>query len=183
MVLGSPAVWRWAPLSGNSVLWDRVARGHGSTRCQCHRHSIAQAQRAPRADSDQGAEAQPVPTAQQPRTDIAALARAHVPGCPPQPPPVPVPCLPGTVIVQLLRGGGWSPGDVCVSKGLCGKITRAGGGRGGGGRREPTAVFLRGPTATPELGEQRLCLPSMGYPRGPMSCLRGHGVGQRSGIG
>lgn len=92
------------------------------------------------------------------------------PCAPRQAPPVPAPCPPGTVIVQLLRGGGRSPGAVCVSKGLCGKITRAGGG-GGGGRQNPP----------PALASSRGCqaLPR-GTPGDPRLCPWGCGTGRHS---
>lgn len=111
----------------------------------------------------------------------SSLGPCPCPRVPPASPPLPVPapCPPGTVIVQLLRGGGRSPGAVCVSKGLCGKITRAGG--GGGGRREPTTGLRHSPTAMPGLRAWWLGLPSTGHPRGPMSCLRCRGTEQQGG--
>lgn len=70
------------------VLWDRVARGHGSARCQ---HPPQAQHRLGTAGTAGwhclGAAARPVPTMQELKTHIAALACARVPGCPPPDPP------------------------------------------------------------------------------------------------
>lgn len=138
----------WALLLGCSVPhlpWDRVAWGHGSTDASRRTaHRITQAQQAPLPGTAQGH------STADPKYAVPKYRPHPVPTsllAPRQPPrPVPAPCLPGTVIVQLLRGGGRSPGAVCVSKGLCGKITRAGGGGGveggGGGGRQNGLLAL-----------------------------------------
>lgn len=120
------AMRRWAPLPG-----QLSAVGQAGTGTWQHQMPVpAPVQHCPGTAGttgwqSRGAVAQAVPAVQQYRTSTVALARARVPECPPAAPPVPAPCPPGTVIVQLLHGRGRSPGAVCVSKGLCGKITQA----------------------------------------------------------
>jgi len=107
-----PKPWcppRMTVLGGRLAGTSRAAVGTAARQAQCYGTgwhgdaavtdaSITQARWAPRAGTERGAAARPVPAAQEPGT--VSLGAPH------QAPPVPAPCLPGTVIVQLLRGGG-----------------------------------------------------------------------------
>lgn len=146
------------------MLWDRLAWGHGSTRCQCPpqaQHGPGTAGtvgwQCPRGCGTAGARSAGA------QDQHSGLGPCPCPRVPPASPPVPAPCPPGTVIVQLLHGRGRSPGAVCVSKGLCGKITQAEEEEEEEGE-SPPLLF----TAMPGLWAQYLWLLSTGHPWGSL---------------